>query len=64
MKHFYELALISYVTASPFLFLWFHKKVLRQKWDNDLTDIVTASAYITSNVLAGWMAYLVQEWTK
>lgn len=62
MKALYELALIAYVTASPFGFLWFHKVVLKQEWDWDLADQVTVRLYVISNIIAGYMAYSLQEW--
>ena len=53
--------LTVYTVTSPFAFLWFHHTVLRQTWDNDMTDKVTVTLYILSNVLAGVLGFLVQE---
>lgn len=58
---FLQLFLIGYVICSPFLFLWFHKNILHEKWDNDLSDKVTVSVYLSSNILAGFISYLIQE---
>lgn len=55
-----KLALNSYVILSPFLFLWFHKKILKQKWDNDLTDWVTALIYIFSNIMVSMLDYAIE----
>lgn len=62
VKSIFELLLISYVTTSPFLFLWFHKNVMRQQWDWDLADRVTVRLYVMSNILAGYLAFSLQEW--
>lgn len=60
-----QVALFSFLTlytvGSPFAFLWFHHTVLKQAWDNDLTDKVTVALYILSNVLVGILSFLVQE---
>lgn len=62
---FSQLALFTFLTlytvASPFAFMWFHHAVLRQTWDNDLTDWVTVMIYIFSNVLVGILSFMVQE---
>lgn len=57
-------ALAAYPVMSPFIFLWFHKNVLKQVWDNDLTDSVTVRLWIMSNIAACYMAYVVQECSK
>lgn len=53
--------LISYIISSPFLFLWFHKVILNEKWDNDLSDKVTLLIYLISNLTAALVSYLIQE---
>lgn len=58
---FVQLIIIGYTTTSPFLFLWFHKKVLNEKWDNDLTDYLTIIIYLTSNIIAAVIGYMIQE---
>lgn len=64
LKSIYELLLIAYVTTSPFAFLWFHKVVMKQEWDWDLADSVTIRLYVVSTVTAGYMAYILQEWSR
>lgn len=60
-RHFIQLSLIAYTTLSPFLFLWFHKIVLKQRWDWDLADGVTLALYLFSNIGAGYTSYMIQE---
>jgi hypothetical protein len=57
----FQAALISYVISSPFLFLWFHKVVMKETWNNDLADRVTVKIYIISNIAAAAISYLIQE---
>ena len=54
-------SLTLYTVASPFAFMWFHHAVLKQSWDNDLTDKVTVVLYILSNLAVGVLGFLVQE---
>ena len=61
LKASYEIFLISYTVCSPFLFMWFHKRVLKEKWDGDGADFITAAAYITSNIMAQILMYFIQE---
>lgn len=58
---FLQFFLISYIICSPFLFLWFHKNILKEKWDNDTSDKVTVCIYIFSNFMACIVSYLIQE---
>ncbi len=61
---FYAALLISYTVGSPFLFLWFHKVVLKQVWDNDLTDRVTIRLYVISNIAVQTLGYMLTECRK
>jgi hypothetical protein len=54
-------ALTAYTVTSPFAFLWFHHVVLKQAWDNDMTDKVTIVLYILSNIVVGVLGFWVQE---
>ena len=63
-KIFVQMLIIFYTTASPFLFLWFHKKVLNERWDNDIIDYLTVIIYLTSNVGASLIGYMIQECGK
>jgi|GEM_PF-6101414 len=64
----YRTLLITFLSAypiiSPFMFLWFHQKVMKQQWDDDLADSVTIRLWIMSNVAACYMAYVVEECGK
>lgn len=57
-------SLSAYPIVSPFLFLWFHKRVLNQVWDDDLTDSVTVRLWIMSNIAVCYMAYVFEECGK
>jgi hypothetical protein len=61
LKSIYELMLITYVTTSPFIFLWFHKVVMKETWNMDIADRVTIRLYVMSTIAAGYMAYILQE---
>jgi hypothetical protein len=53
----------AYVVSSPLVFLWFHAKVMNQKWDDDMADRVTIRLYILSNLGALFLAYsLIENW--
>lgn len=56
-----EMLLITYVVLSPFAFLWFHRRVLREQWDGDFADRVVLTLYVVSNVVAQLFMYLIQE---
>lgn len=68
MSMFYRTALVTalsaYFVVSPFLFLWFHRSILGEVWDNDLADRVTVRLYVISNIAAAYMAYIVEECGK
>lgn len=60
-RHLIQLVLISYAVVSPFLFLWFHKVVLKQRWDWDMADGITLGLYLVSNVCSSFVSYMIQE---
>ena len=64
MKTAFEVFLICYTVGSPFLFLWFHRNVLKEDWDGDLADRVTIRLYIISNIAAQSLAYFLEECGK
>ena len=60
----YQAILIGYMVTSPFLFMWFHKIILKETWNNDLADKVTVQLYVMSNLAAVYTSYLIQECQK
>lgn len=61
ITHLFQLVLISYTITAPFLFLWFHKVVLKEAWDGDMADKVTIRLYVMSVIGAQLMSYWIQE---
>lgn len=64
LEMIFQILLMAYIVTSPFIFMWFHKVVLKEEWNDDWADRVTLRLYIFSNIGAMTISYIMQECDK